>query len=107
MWNEPTEERLMQLPRLYTTEETTWQNKIIHEHFFIFDCDWYMAEYSPQERNFFGYAILNGDLNNSEWGYINFDEMRDIRVNGIEVDRDLHWRVRQAGEVEKIVEAHG
>ncbi|MDX2199630.1 MAG: hypothetical protein SF069_11750 [Phycisphaerae bacterium] len=67
--------------------------------------DWYMAEYGERVRQFFGFAILNGDSDNAEWGYISFDELRSVRVGQFEVDRDLHWRVRPAGEIEKIVQA--
>jgi hypothetical protein len=65
-----------------------------------------MAEYSPQDRIFFGYTILNNDLQNSEWGYVSFDELRELNINGFEVDRDLYWKVRKASEIEKILEAH-
>lgn len=103
MWNEPTDEVLARMPRFYETEDTGWRDKLIYEHFFIGGCDWYMAEYSPQERIFFGYAILNNDFQNAEWGYTSFDELRGVRVRGVEIDRDLHWRVRKASEVERIV----
>ena len=103
MWNEPTPEQLANLPRLYATENTPWQDTVIHEHFFLGGCDWYAAEYSPDERIFFGYAILNNDLQNSEWGYVSFDELRSVNVRGIEVDRDLHWKPTKASDIEKVV----
>ena len=106
MWNEPSEERLRQLPPLYATEKTDWRDTIIHEHFFLGGCDWYIAEYGPADRLFFGYAILNNDLDNAEWGYVSFNELRSVNVRGIEVDRDLHWRPRPASEIERIVEAY-
>lgn len=81
-------------------------DKLIHMHFFLGSCDWYAAEYSPADRIFFGYAILNNDLQNAEWGYFSLDELRDVHIQGIEVDRDLHWRIRRAGEVERIVQAY-
>ena len=90
---------------LYETEKIAAENKIIYLHFFIGGCDWYVAEYSPNDRLFFGYAILNNDLLNSEWGYVHYDELREINVRGIEVDRDLYWKVRPAKEIEKIVQA--
>ncbi|CAG1005654.1 hypothetical protein PHYC_03250 [Phycisphaerales bacterium] len=65
-----------------------------------------MAEYSPKEKLFFGYAILNGDLDNSEWGHVDFDELPSVRVRGFEIDRDIYWETRPAGRVERIVEAH-
>lgn len=103
MWNEPTREELARLPALYTTENTPWEQTVIHQHYFLGGCDWYMAEYSPDERLFYGFAILNNDLHNAEWGYMSFDELRDLRILGLEIDRDLHWRTRPASEVEKIV----
>jgi len=79
------------------------KDKVIHLHFFIGGCDWYIAEYSPEEDLFWGYAILNGDTEMAEWGYISFKELRELVVGpGIEVDRDLHWEPRAAGEISKI-----
>ena len=80
MWNEPSDEELKKLPRLYDSEKTPAQETSIHMHFFLGGCDWYMAEYSPEERIFFGYAILNGDLHNAEWGYMSFGELRSVRT---------------------------
>lgn len=103
MWNEPTPEELRRLPRLYSTENQPWEKTMIHEHFFLGRSDWYIAEYSPADRLFFGYAILNDDYECAEWGYVSFDELREVNIRGIEVDRDLHWRARPASEVEAIV----
>jgi hypothetical protein len=38
-------------------------------HYFFFRTDFYICEYNPKNGEMFGYAILNGDLQNSEWGY--------------------------------------
>ncbi len=101
MWNRPTPEQLARLPRLYETENTPPEDKMIHQHYFIGGSDWYMAEYGPNDRLFFGYAILNADHQNAEWGYTSLDELADINVRGIEVDRDLHWTPKMFGEIEK------
>jgi len=106
MWNEPSEVDLKQLPNLYATENVDPLDKLIQMHLFLGGCDWYAAEYGSADRLFFGYAILNNDLQNSEWGYFSLNELRDINFQGIEIDRDLHWKVRKAGEVEKIAEAY-
>lgn len=105
MWNEPSPAQLARLPALYATESTPWPEKLIYEHFFLGASDWYMAEYDPKQRIFFGFAILNADFDNAEWGYTSYRELRALRVRGIEVERDLHWRVRKASEVDKIVAA--
>ena len=99
MWNKPTVEELNRLPRLYETEHIAPEDKIIHQHYFLGGCDWYMAEYDPSERLFFGHATLNNDHQNAEWGYTSLDELADINVRGIEVDRDLYWRPRRFGEI--------
>jgi len=103
MWNPPTERQLQRIPPLYATEHLPWERKTIYEHFFLGGSDWYGAEYDPRDRLFFGYAILNDDFQNAEWGYFSLDELAAVNVRGIEVDRDLHWEERPAGEIERIV----
>ena len=109
MWNTPTEDRLSRIPRLYETEHIRLQDKLIHLHFFIGGCDWYVAEYDGEDL-FWGFAILNDDLQNAEWGYISFSELKSIRVDGwLEIDCELgeFWQVTKASEIEKIRKAHG
>ena len=107
MWNDPTHDELEQLPNLYDAEDVEAMDKIIFMHLFIGGCDWYIAEYDPNERLFFGFAILNGDLDNAEWGYISLDELRQIKIGWLEIDRDLHWKPRRAEEVKQIAAASG
>ena len=103
MRNIPTDKQLAALPALYSTEETPLKDKVIHQHYFLAATDWYVAEWSPAERLFFGFCILNGDTENAEWGYISLDELLDLKTpRGIEVERDLHWQPTPAGQVEKI-----
>ena len=104
MWNEPSKERLAKIPRLYETEKQPIKDKLIHLHFFIGGCDWYIAEYDGEDL-FFGYAILNQDYENAEWGYISFSELKEIKLNGwLEIDCELEefWKVKKASEIEKI-----
>ena len=106
MWNEPSKERLSKIPGLYETEHIRLADKLIHLHFFIGGCDWYVAEYDGDDL-FFGYAILNGDTEMAEWGYISFRELKELKVRpGFEVDCDLFWKVRPASQVDKIRAAH-
>ena len=51
-------------------------------HFFIGGCDWYIAEYDGNNL-FYGYAILNGDQQNSEWGYISFSGLKSINISTV------------------------
>ena len=109
MWNIPNKERLEKLPKLYETENIPLKDKIIHLHFFIGGCDWYIAEYDGADL-FFGFAILNNDYEMAEWGYVSFSELKTIKIDGwIEIDCEVEefWQVRRAIEIEKIRIAHG
>lgn len=105
MWSKPTEKQLAKIPALYSTEETPLKDKVIHMHFFLGGCDWYAAEYDPTEKIFFGFAILNGDLEMAEWGNFSLDELMSLKVSFLEVDRDRHWTPRPAREVKNIAQA--
>ncbi len=109
MWNIPSQDRLDKIPRLYETEPVALQDKMIHLHFFIGGCDWYVAEYDGEDL-FWGFACLNGDLQNAEWGYVSFRELQEIQVQGwLEIDCETEdsWRIRSASEIELIRQAHG
>ena len=78
MWNTPSKKRLDKIPRLYEIERISLKDKIIHLHFFIGGCDWYIAEYDGGDI-FFGFAILNNDEESAEWGYVCFQELRKLK----------------------------
>ena len=109
MWNIPSKERLAKIPKLYETEHIPLKGKMIHLHCFIGGCDWYIAEYDGTDL-FWGFACLNGDLQNAEWGYISFSELKEIKVNGwLEIDCETEdvWRIKPASAIEEIRMAHG
>lgn len=108
MWSTPTRQTLSKIPRLYKTEKTPLEEKLIHLHFFILGSDWYVVEYDGDDL-FWGFVILNGDPQNAEWGYISFTEMKEIKISsvGIEIDCEVNWKVRKAIEIDKIREAQG
>ena len=41
----------------------------------------------PDRLQAYGYVILNGDLDNAEWGYINIEELK----NSNKVELDFYW----------------
>jgi hypothetical protein len=106
MWNVPTKNRLAMIPNLYETEEIPLQDKLIHLHFFLGGCDWFIAEHDGGDL-FWGFAILNGDLQMAEWGYMSFSEFKDINIGGLEIDCELqkYWKIRPAREVPLICKA--
>lgn len=103
MWNIPSQERLDRIPRLYDTEEIPLRDKVIHLHFFIAGCDWYITEYDGEDL-FFGYAILNGDLECAEWGYVSFRELKSIKIEFLEVDCELEefWGFKKVSDIKQI-----
>ena len=102
MWNTPSNEKLDSIPRLYETEDVDLKEKVIHLHFFLGGCDWYVCEYDGGDI-FWGFVILNNDFQCSEWGYISFDELKKIQVQGwLEIDCDLYWEPKPAKEIDRI-----
>ena len=109
MWNEPSKERLDKIPKLYETEDIPLKEKEIFLHFFIGDCDWFICEFDGQDM-FWGFVVLNGDLEMAEFGYISFNELKTIKIGmGIEIDCELEelWKIRPAKEINLICKAQG
>ena len=114
MWNPPSEKSLRKIPRLYETEGVEARNKLIYLHFYIGSSDWFVAEYDGEDL-FFGFACLNGWRELAEWGYISFQELKDLKVRQrigehfveLEVECDEYWEVSKAEDVELIKECQG
>ena len=109
MWNIPRKERLAKIPKLCETEKIPPQDKLIYLHFFIANCDWYIAEYDREDL-FWGFCILGGDMESAEWGYVSFSELKSIKIDRwLEVDSEPEnvWQPRSASEITKIRVAHG
>lgn len=107
MWNEPSKAMLSAIPQLYSTEHIPLADKEIHLHFFMGNSDWFVAEYDGTDI-FFGYVILNGDIQNAEWGYFSYEELKSLKAFGsienntvacIEVDSDLYWIPKTARNI--------
>ncbi len=103
MWNLPNQKRLCKIPKVYETDHIDSKEKLIYLHFFIFGCDWYIAEFDGDDT-FYGYSVLNNDLQNAEWGYISFSELKSICINAVEVDCELqsHWKIQPAKNIKAI-----
>jgi len=104
MWNIPSKEVLAKIPRLYETEHISIKDKEIHLHFFIGGSDWYVVEYDGEDQ-FFGFAILNNDHINSEWGHFSFEDLKSFNVKGVlEIDCETSYflKVRKVSEIKHI-----
>jgi hypothetical protein len=84
--------RAAPIPALYATQGQPAAEKVLHAHYFVTGCDWWIAEYDPNTGPAFGYACL-GDPNLAEWGYVDLTELEAVAVHDglVVVERDLHW----------------
>jgi hypothetical protein len=64
------------IPKLYPTENISFEKKIIHQRYQIEDIGfcWLIAELGKKKNLAFGYANLNDD-DFAEWGYIDINEL--------------------------------
>jgi len=101
MWNKPTIKQLEKIPSILSNEFKTLQDTKIYLHFFINGSDWYISEYNGKDL-FFGFACLNGDHQMAEWGYISFQELIDLKIGFMQIDRDRHFKPCKAINVPLI-----
>jgi len=71
---------------------------MIHLHYFLNGCDWYITEKDMEGGvlQAYGFAILNGDLHNAEMGYISISE---LVKHGAEMD--FYFDKKTIGELKK------
>jgi len=69
-------ENLQNLPKLYDTEDTPEDEKILQIKFYDINSNWqwYLVEYNPNEKIAFGYVIGH----EKEWGYFSLQELDEI-----------------------------
>lgn len=98
------------MPASYETVGIDTPDKVIHLHYFLGRSDWYIIEKDKgnPEDDFeagltvggqyqaFGYVILGGDTKNSEWGYIDIEE---LITNNVQLD--FHWEPVKFSELKK------
>ncbi len=106
MFNKPNLKQLSTIPKIKEQDSSHTCKTIIYAHFFLGGCDWYVSEFDGADE-FFGFAILNNDLDNAEWGYFSFTELIELKKDFVEVDYDLHWTSTNVKDIPKIMEAGG
>ncbi|MFI5808685.1 DUF2958 domain-containing protein [Streptomyces sp. NPDC051561] len=95
----PPESTLKKIPALYANEDVPLSEKVLHAHFFVGGCDWYVAELDPQSGLAFGWAHIT----HGEWGMFSLPEMENISVRGLfVVERDLYFDPAPATEIDRI-----
>jgi hypothetical protein len=69
------------IPAIGATEGMKEHPAILH--YFYGGTDIYICEFDGKDE-MFGFTILNGDLDNSEWGYISLSEITSIPLLNID-----------------------
>ena len=66
------------MPKTYETDEIRKNDKIAYLHYFTSSSDWYIVEkdMETEQLQAFGLAILNGNIEDAELGYINIEELK-------------------------------
>lgn len=86
-----------ELPKLY--EQDGNENPIVYAKFFFpaGRWTWFVTEGEPDGNDFrfFGYVL--GDFD--EWGYFSLNELQNINVRGLTVERDLYFKQGDFKEV--------
>lgn len=100
-------------PALYATEDIPNDEKLVIAHYFLpgTGADWYILEFSPEERLLFGWAELVPGSGSGELGYTSLRELESLVVflnlgfgNRLipfpfRVELDEHWTIRPLCEV--------
>lgn len=93
-------ENIKNIPELDATDGVP--EKIAYLHYFSSSSDWYVIELGKgdifdddniMQKEAFGYAILNGDMQNAEYGYMNIDEIKKY------AELDLHFEPQSLNKI--------
>lgn len=88
---------LENLPKLYETEEQ--EDPIVYVKLFhpLGAATWLLTEYNPETKIAFGYAyITEGEL-----GYISLEELEELNIAGLKVERDSSWTPKKLSIAKK------
>ncbi len=91
------------MPKTYG-QDGKGDDAMVYLHYFKGGSDWYITEkdQETEQAQAFGYAILNGDKQNAELGYISIEELTKL---GVELD--LYWSPKTLGEIKGTAPAQG
>lgn len=94
-----TEEMRVAIPALYSQEKIKPKEQIVCAEFFFPAGNWTWFVTEGKQHNgdfiFFGYVIGFAE----EWGYFTLNELEDINIEGLRVERDLSFQPAKFGDV--------
>ena len=92
-----TKEISKKIPALYADETTPLGDKICYVKFFhpMSSWTWFATEFDPETGIFFGW--VDGDF--PEWGNFSLDEMKNLKVKGLGMERDMYFTPKPMKEI--------
>jgi hypothetical protein len=85
--------RIADMPLTYEQREVS--DPVAHLHYFMGGSDWYITEKDMEGKGTeqaYGFACLNGDMMNAEYGFISIDELASLVIRGfMTIDLDFHF----------------
>ncbi|KGF44978.1 DUF2958 domain-containing protein, partial [Prevotella disiens] len=94
-----------QLPKLYSTEKELIGDKVAYVRYFFPMGAYtaYLLEYDPKSRIGFGAVTMGYGW---ELGNMSLDEMEEVKIHGLGIERDLYFspkKLHEIAELEEIV----
>lgn len=102
--------RIAEMPVTYAQRDQS--DPIAYLHYFIGGSDWYIVEKDMEGKGTeqaWGFACLNGDMMNAEYGFISIDELASLVIRGfMTVDLDFHFDPTPMSSIKCMLgERHG
>ena len=91
-----TKKDLENLPALYSTEDQKdpiVQVKLFHP---LGQAAWYLTEFDGEDLAF-GFCIIQ----ESELGYVSMQELKDLNIGGLKIERDTSFTPKKLSEIKK------
>jgi len=86
------DELRQQIPKLYSQEKVTTPDKMVYAKFFFpaADWTWFVTEGEQEDGDFIFFGFVVGF--EEEWGYFTLNELQNINIQLLKVERDLHFK---------------
>lgn len=81
-----------EIPALYSQENIKTQEKTVYAKFFFpaVEWTWFVLEAKQEADDFVFFGFVIGFV--EEWGYFTLNELEHINIEGLTVERDLHFK---------------
>ncbi len=88
-----------QIPKLYSQEMVNTQEKMVYAKFFFpaADWTWFVTEGEQEANDFVFFGFVKGF--EEEWGYFTLNELENINIQLLKVERDLHFKPGKFADV--------